>query len=476
MSNNKEGSVTIKIISGRNLAPKDKTGFSDPYVITKVIGLDVKKKLKNKTKIIKQCLNPVWNHEVTFPVVDVKKQMLSFTCMDWDMIGRDDFMGELNLTLKEIQDKDNFVKNWYTWDTNEKGEEVSGDVQLEITLVPPPGQEVKKVQEKLLTQEETQQLDKDESEFDKGKENVRDIYDFGEELGRGAFAVVRYATHKKSKRRYAVKIIDKKNLGESHAVSLKREIDIMEKVAHPNIIKLKHVFENEKKYVYLIMELVTGGELFDRIVDKSQYGEKDAAILTRKMVDALRYLHSKGIAHRDLKPENILLANQLSDTDVKLADFGLSRMIDESTMMKTACGTPTYVAPEVLKATGYGPEVDMWSIGVITYILLCGFPPFYGDTIPEMFEQIMSGTFDYPEEYWDTISENAKDFINKLLKVNPKDRLSAEKALEHPWLLNAEEVPNTELGSKLTRRLGKTVVNRKQDTKSQEIGGEFEAN
>jgi len=250
----------------------------------------------------------------------------------------------------------------------------------------------------------------------------------------------------------------------------------MQQVAHPNIIKLRQVFENEKKYVYLVMELVTGGELFDRIVDKSQYGEKDAALLTKKMVDALKYLHERKIAHRDLKPENILLANQMSDTDVKLADFGLSRMIDESTMMKTACGTPTYVAPEVLKATGYGPEVDMWSIGVITYILLCGFPPFYGDTIPEMFEQIMSGTFDYPEEYWETISDHAKDFINKLLKVNPSERMTAVAALEHPWLANNETTPQTDLGNKLIRRLGKTVVNRRQDTQSQALGGDLEEN
>jgi len=466
------GSVTVEIVAGRNLAAKDKTGFSDPYVILKLLGTEKKKKKvkKYKTKTIKQTLNPSWNFSVTLPVKDVKLEVLNFVCMDKDMLSRDDFMGELNLPLREIQEQGNSVNDWYTWDTNEKGEVVSGEVQLKIKLTPPPGQEVKKVVEKILSREEIGQLEKTEDEFNKDKTNIRDIYDFGDELGRGAFAVVRQATHKKTKRKYAVKIIDKKNLGESHSVSLKREIDIMQQVDHPHIIKLRQVFENEKKYVYLVMELVTGGELFDRIVDKSQYVERDAALLTKKMVDALRYLHAKGIAHRDLKPENILLANQMSDTEVKLADFGLSRMIDESTMMKTACGTPTYVAPEVLQATGYGPEVDMWSIGVITYILLCGFPPFYGDTIPEMFEQIMSGNFDYPEEYWDNISSNAKDFINKLLKVNPKERLSAEDALKHPWLANAEDAPKTQLGSKLTRRLGKTTATRRQETASQAIG------
>ena len=210
------------------------------------------------------------------------------------------------IPLKDIQEKGNTVKDWLPWETNEKKEEVSGDVQLEIHLIPPPGQEAaKRVIEKVLSVEEITEMEKVEDEFNKDKTNIRDIYDFGDELGRGAFAVVRFATHKKSKRKYAVKIIDKKNLGESHAISLKREIEIMQQVAHPNIIQLRQVFENEKKYVYLVMELVTGGELFDRIVDKSQYSERDAAVLTRKMVDALKYLHSKGIAHRDLKPENV---------------------------------------------------------------------------------------------------------------------------------------------------------------------------
>ena len=186
----------------------------------------------------------------------------------------------------------------------------------------------------------------------------------------------------------------------------------------------------------------------------------------------------------------------MSDVDIKIADFGLSRMIDESTMMKTACGTyfyfffyfekqinfysfsPTYVAPEVLRATGYGTEVDMWSIGVITYILLCGFPPFYGETISEMFEQIMSGSFDYPEEYWNNISKDAQDFINLLLKVDPKERLTASEALKHPWLtkeLNDNgSIPN--FGSKLTRRLGKTVINRKQESMSVACVEDFETN
>merc|ERR1711991_522724 len=225
------------------------------------------------------------------------------------------------------------------------------------------------------------------------------------------------------------------------------EIEIMQKVDHPNIIALRQVFE-DKKHVYLVMELVTGGELFDKIVEKGNYTESDAADLTRAIVEAIGYLHK-----------------------LDIADFGLSRMVNEAAMMKTACGTPTYVAPEVLQATGYGPGVDMWSIGVITYILLCGFPPFYGDTIPEMFEQIMSGQFDYPEEYWGSISDNAKKFISSLLLVDVNKRLTAKQALEHPWLKDG--APDVKLASQFSRRLQNTNYQRKQGVSALALGADF---
>jgi len=182
------------------------------------------------------------------------------------------------------------------------------------------------------------------------------------------------------------------------------------------------------------MELVTGGELFDKIVEKGCYTEKEASILVRKIVSAIDYLHDLDICHRDLKPENLLLASEDQTTEVKIADFGLSKIVNQKVMMQTACGTPGYVAPEVLSATGYDREVDMWSIGVITYILLCGFPPFFGETVPELFEQIMSARFDYPQEYWCDVSQEAKDFINCLLVVDPKKRLTTKQDLEHVWL------------------------------------------
>jgi len=215
--------------------------------------------------------------------------------------------------------------------------------------------------------------------------------------------------------------LTKKNVGPEYEKNLRMETEILQKVHHPNIIQLKEMVDTKDK-IYFVMELVTGGKLFDRIVEKGSYSEDDAKELVRKIVSAVEYLHSKGIAHRDLKPENLLVKSLENDTEVKIADFGLSKIIDQEKMMQTACGTPGYVAPEVLQAEGYGDEVDMWSIGVITYILLCGFPPFYSESVPEVFEQIMKAEYDYPAEYWDEISEEAKDFINHLLVVDVKKK------------------------------------------------------
>jgi len=239
------------------------------------------------------------------------------------------------------------------------------------------------------------------------------------------------------------------------------EVDILKKVNHPNIIALKELFDTPDK-LYLVMELVTGGELFDKIVEKGSYTESEASHLVRKIVSAVDYLHNLGIVHRDLKPENLLLKRADNDLEIAIADFGLSKIVGQQMMMQTACGTPSYVAPEVLNASGYGKEVDMWSIGVITYILLCGFPPFYGDTVPEIFEQIMEANFDYPEEYWHTVSKEAKDFINRLLVVDSDKRLSAGDALRHPWLSGGAHGT----GKALNTGKFKDMVNERQNTRS----------
>ena len=211
-------------------------------------------------------------------------------------------------------------------------------------------------------------------------------------LGSGNFAVVKKCWAKGTAKEgpyYAVKIIDKSKVEDMG--DIEREIEIMGMVQHPNVIKLVEIFDEPKK-MNLVMELVTGGELFDRIVSLGNYTEKDAAVVMSTLCNALDYLHAKGIVHRDLKPENILLENDSKDAAIKVADFGLARMISGKDMMKTACGTPGYVAPEVLQNKGYSSgAVDLWSAGVILYILLCGFPPFYEEELPALFDQILKG-------------------------------------------------------------------------------------
>ena len=223
-------------------------------------------------------------------------------------------------------------------------------------------------------------------------------------------------------------------------------MQVLKSVDHPNIIHLKEIFETDTM-LYIVTEVVTGGELFDRIVEKGSYSERDAALLVKKFVTALEYLHDKNIVHRDLKPENLLLKSPDQDTEVKLADFGLSKVLGQEVMMQTACGTPGYVAPEILQTsdTGYGKEVDMWSVGVITYILLCGFPPFYNENVAQLFESIIKADFDYPSDYWDHISDDAIDFIDNLLIPDPAKRMTASDALKHSWL--AGNAPNTPLNN-----------------------------
>nr|CAD7196651.1 unnamed protein product [Timema douglasi] len=181
------------------------------------------------------------------------------------------------------------------------------------------------------------------------------------------------------------------------------------------------------------MELVTGGELFDRIVEKGSYTEKDASDLIRQVLEAVDYMHEQGVVHRDLKPENLLYYSQDEDSKIMISDFGLSKM-EDSGVMATACGTPGYVAPEVLAQKPYGKAVDVWSIGVISYILLCGYPPFYDENDANLFAQILKGEFEFDSPYWDDISDSAKDFIRQLMCVEVEKRYTCRQALAHPWI------------------------------------------
>lgn len=277
------------------------------------------------------------------------------------------------------------------------------------------------------------------------------LYELGEELGRGGFSVVVEATRKEDGDKFAIKIVEKNVIKEDIKL-LKREIDIMKKVDHPNILKLFEIFEDEQ-HVYIVMELINGSELFDRIVDKGYYSEKNTVNIVKQILSAVSYLHKLGIAHRDLKPENLLCSGTDDTEEVKIADFGLSKMFDGNELLMTSCGTPGYVAPEVLMCESYDKSVDMWGIGIITYILLAGYPPFYAENDTALFEKIMGAEYDFDDECWDEVSDLAKDFIKHLLVKNPKERLTAEEALQHEWLAdgNASDKKLKKVGSKLEK-------------------------
>ncbi|XP_053648987.2 calcium/calmodulin-dependent protein kinase type 1 isoform X1 [Cherax quadricarinatus] len=262
--------------------------------------------------------------------------------------------------------------------------------------------------------------------------SVEDKYLLKDLLGTGAFSQVRLAEVRDDPSRVvAIKIIDKKAL-KGKEDSLENEIKVLRRLKHPNIVQLLDTYE-DGEHVYLIIELVTGGELFDRIVEKGSYTEKDAADLIRQVLEAVDYMHDQGVVHRDLKPENLLYFSQDEDSKIMISDFGLSKM-EDSGIMATACGTPGYVAPEVLAQKPYGKAVDVWSIGVIAYILLCGYPPFYDENDANLFAQILKGEFEFDSPYWDEISDSAKDFIRQLMCVDVEKRYTCKQSLGHPWI------------------------------------------
>lgn len=261
-------------------------------------------------------------------------------------------------------------------------------------------------------------------------------YQIGSIIGDGNFAVVRQCVDRTTGMEYALKIIDKsKCKGKEHMIE--SEVAILRRVRHPNIIRLIEEHDSHLE-LYLVMELVKGGDLFDAIAAATKFSEKEASVMLRNLASALFYLHSLQIVHRDIKPENLLVEIDAQGTKVlKLADFGLAQKVTE--LLYTVCGTPTYVAPEILAEAGYGLKIDVWAAGVILYILLCGFPPFVSATSDqeELFDRILSGHYEFSSPYWDNISHSAKDLITHMLQVQPELRFSAEDVLDHLWLAEA---------------------------------------
>ncbi|XP_066964828.1 calcium/calmodulin-dependent protein kinase type II alpha chain isoform X23 [Macrobrachium rosenbergii] len=267
-----------------------------------------------------------------------------------------------------------------------------------------------------------------------------DGYELKEELGKGAFSVVRRCVQKTTGLEFAAKIINTKKLSARDFQKLEREARICRKLQHPNIVRL-HDSIQEESFHYLVFDLVTGGELFEDIVAREFYSEADASHCIQQILESVNHCHHNNIVHRDLKPENLLLASKAKGAAVKLADFGLAIEVqgDQQAWFGFA-GTPGYLSPEVLKKEPYGKPVDIWACGVILYILLVGYPPFWDEDQHRLYAQIKAGAYDYPSPEWDTVTPEAKNLINSMLTVNPAKRITAAEALKHPWICQRERV------------------------------------
>jgi len=287
--------------------------------------------------------------------------------------------------------------------------------------------------------------------------DIESAYEFTKQvLGKGSVATVRSAVNLKTKEAVAIKIVPKKKCEHDGEKSIRQEIAVLQRLRHPNCIEFREVYETDA-FIFIVMEQVNGGEMLDRIMEKSVYSETEAATAFVQMISALEYIHSIGIAHRDMKPDNILYKSMDPDSPIKLADFGHASLkaasivpndSPQSNPMQTFVGTPIYVAPEVLQRNGYGKECDVWSAGVIVYILLCGCPPFDMEaSVPQIYEQILAGDYDFPEEFWEGISEEGKDLVKRMLCMDVSKRITCRDCLEHPWLakFHKGDLPKTHI-------------------------------
>ncbi|KAG9402870.1 hypothetical protein AC1031_006413 [Aphanomyces cochlioides] len=276
------------------------------------------------------------------------------------------------------------------------------------------------------------------------------VYTIGDVIGKGGFSVVHKATLNDTGVVYAVKCIQKNKMEGDDLVRMASEVNTLSKLKHPNILRLFDFFDEEHFY-YIVTEYLEGGELFKRLVEKSYYTQQDAKNVVKTLLETIKYCHDMGIAHRDLKPENILLTSIYDDASVKLADFGLAVEHHNGNSMVTRCGSPMYLAPEILDiGAPYGKECDIWSIGVIVFMLLSGCPPFYDDNIAGLYSKIKAGQYEFDPYYWKHVSNEAKDFISRMLVVNPAERATAAELLQHEWI---REPPNEKHNMTLTEAL-----------------------
>ncbi|CCE66081.1 hypothetical protein TPHA_0O01120 [Tetrapisispora phaffii CBS 4417] len=266
----------------------------------------------------------------------------------------------------------------------------------------------------------------------------KEDYIFGKTLGAGSFGVVRQARRISTGEDVAVKILLKKALqgNEVHLQMLYDELSILQRLHHPHIVAFKDWFESKDKF-YIVTQLATGGELFDRILARGKFTENDAVKIIYQLLDAVKYIHSQNVVHRDLKPENILYVNNSDNSDLVIADFGIAKQLkNNDDMIFKAAGSLGYVAPEVLTVNGHGKACDIWSLGVITYTLLSGYSAFIAESVEGFLEECTSSTYPvtFHRPYWDKISDEAKKFILSALTIEPEERPTAEQLLSHPWI------------------------------------------
>ncbi|GMJ14762.1 calcium dependent protein kinase 1 [Hibiscus trionum] len=282
---------------------------------------------------------------------------------------------------------------------------------------------------------------------------LKEYYNLGTKLGNGQFGTTFVCTEKGTGKRYACKSIAKRKLAtEADVDDVRREIQIMHHMSgHPNIVSIKGAYEDPTT-IHVVMDLCAGGELFERIVKRGHYSERKAAELARTIVGVVEACHSMGVMHRDLKPENFLFVNEEEDSPLKVIDFGLSIFLKPGDKLSAVVGSPYYVAPEVLKKC-YGPEADVWSAGVIIYVLLSGVPPFWGESEQEIFDEILKGELDFKSDPWPSISQSAKDLVSKMLTKDPKKRITAYQVLCHSWIQVDGGAPDKPLDYLVLRRM-----------------------
>ncbi|XP_022975823.1 calcium-dependent protein kinase 29 [Cucurbita maxima] len=283
--------------------------------------------------------------------------------------------------------------------------------------------------------------------------NITTIYELHKELGRGQFGITYLCTERSTGRKYACKTISRgKMVKQKDIDDVRREILILQHLTgQPNIVEFKGAYE-DKRNLHLVMELCSGGELFDRIIKKKSYSEREAASICKQILNVVHACHFMGVMHRDLKPENFLMVSEDDDSPIKATDFGLSVFIEEGKVYREIVGSAYYIAPEVLRRN-YGKEIDIWSAGVILYILLCGEPPFWGQTEDEIVKAVLKGNLKMEDPPWPSISSSSKDLVSKMLTRDPRKRITAAEALEHPWLKIEGEASSKPIDSAVLIRM-----------------------